>query len=286
MFSYANNARTNITDSPLTYVATEVNVTNASVFPSTYPYRLTIWESITYADPSDDPNMEIVEVTGAVGNTLTIDRGKEGTSAVQHVAAASVMLGVTAGTFEDVTHGLKSTIDGKLPLAHADDADAHHPEVHTISSHDTTVTGTELNDIKSKLDGIEVGATADQTAMDIVTLINASAEVVADANIASTLARDADVDNTVATHASNATAHHDNSNDPTSDQKAAMDEANNPSALNPFVTSNDVDGIDIDLTSDGLREKLMVEDDDFIVIESTRNGGERMKIRVGNIIRR
>jgi len=49
-----------------------------------------------------------------------------------------------------------------------------------------------------------------------------------------------EIDGDVSTHANNATAHHDNSNDPTSLQKAGLDAANSPDAANAFATINDV----------------------------------------------
>jgi len=44
----------------------------------------------------------------------------------------------------------------------------------------------------------------------------------------------------VSSHAGDADAHHDNSNDPTSDQKAAMAGAASPSGANVFATMNDL----------------------------------------------
>lgn len=61
-----------------------------SLLPDTTkgPYNLVWWEGETYPDPTDDPNKEIVRVTNRTGDTLTIIRGQEGTSAATHSTAS------------------------------------------------------------------------------------------------------------------------------------------------------------------------------------------------------
>ena len=54
---------------------------HGSRLPSTFPYPLAYWNSTDYADPSDDPNREIVTVTNRTGDTLTVTRAAEGTTA-------------------------------------------------------------------------------------------------------------------------------------------------------------------------------------------------------------
>lgn len=54
---------------------------HGSRLPSTFPYPLTWWEASTYSDPSDDPNRELVQVTSRAGDTLTVVRAHEGTTA-------------------------------------------------------------------------------------------------------------------------------------------------------------------------------------------------------------
>ncbi len=55
--------------------------------PATFSYNLVWWDSTTYADPADDPNVEIVRVTNRVTDTLTVVRAQEGTSAtVKNIA--------------------------------------------------------------------------------------------------------------------------------------------------------------------------------------------------------
>ena len=64
--------------------ATTITVNAASKFPPLFNYMLTIWEDASYATPAADPNMEIVLVTGATANVLTVTRAQQGTSAVAH----------------------------------------------------------------------------------------------------------------------------------------------------------------------------------------------------------
>jgi hypothetical protein len=49
--------------------------------PATANYNLTWWDATTYPSPEDDPNVEIVRVTGKSTDTLTVTRAQEGTSA-------------------------------------------------------------------------------------------------------------------------------------------------------------------------------------------------------------
>jgi len=80
--------------------------------PADGEYNLTWWND-TFADhPSDDDNVEIVRVTGVdTGNdTITVQRGREDTTAVAHdnsQAQYRMVLSATAGLFdqfEDVTN--------------------------------------------------------------------------------------------------------------------------------------------------------------------------------------
>ena len=138
-FVVKNNAESLVADNPLASGATTLNVTSGEGdnFPSTFPYRLTIWDDENYADPTDDSGMEIVECTGRSGDALTIVRAKEGTSDVEHANGERVAMLITAGLFDDSVHG-----------------------------------------IITKLDGIEDGATADQTGAEIRTAYQGAISVV------------------------------------------------------------------------------------------------------------
>lgn len=70
-------------------------------------YNLPWWDSTNYNDPADDPNFEIVRVTGpaGTGDTKTIVRAQEGTAATNKNnadATYKMHLGVTAKTITDL----------------------------------------------------------------------------------------------------------------------------------------------------------------------------------------
>ena len=63
------------------------------------PFNVVWWNSTTYSDPSDDPNVEICRVTVIATDTLTITRAQEGTSASTKNTGGSVykmIAGLTA----------------------------------------------------------------------------------------------------------------------------------------------------------------------------------------------
>jgi hypothetical protein len=75
-----------------------------SLLPSP-SFNMTWWNSTDYPDPSNDPNAEIVRVTVVSGNTLTITRAQEGTSASTKNTAGKtyqIMLGITAKMITDI----------------------------------------------------------------------------------------------------------------------------------------------------------------------------------------
>lgn len=65
-------------------------------------FRIVIWLSSTYSDPSDDPNVEIVtaEYSGTP-NIYDITRAQEDTADATHAAGSKVSLNYTAGVSED-----------------------------------------------------------------------------------------------------------------------------------------------------------------------------------------
>lgn len=67
-------------------------------------YNLVWWNSTDYANPADDPNAEIVRVTGRSTDTLTVVRAQDGTSASAKNTSGKtykVMLAMTKSSFED-----------------------------------------------------------------------------------------------------------------------------------------------------------------------------------------
>ncbi len=73
-------------------------------------FNATYWNSTDFPDPSNDPNVEIVRVTAVSGNTLTITRAQEGTTATTKNTAGKtyqLMLGITAKMIADIGANLQ-----------------------------------------------------------------------------------------------------------------------------------------------------------------------------------
>src|SRR5690625_1346023 len=93
-----NNAETRLAD-PVGESDTSIVVEDASVLPEV-PYRLSIGD-------------EIVEVTVADGNTLTVDRAVEGTKAFSHGEGVTVENRFTAGMYEGIFESMPSGDDSE-----------------------------------------------------------------------------------------------------------------------------------------------------------------------------
>jgi len=90
---------------------------HGSRLPSTFPYPLTWWDATTYSDPADDPNKEIVIVTGRTGDTLTVTRAGEGTSASTKNTGSKtykMVLSITKAMWDGL--GIFTTGDVKMTL--------------------------------------------------------------------------------------------------------------------------------------------------------------------------
>lgn len=88
-------------------------VTDASDFPSTGDFLITIWDKASFPNPCDDTNNEIIKVTGVVGNTFTIERGQEDTIGVSHTNGQAVEMLITAGTFEELENEINILSPGQ-----------------------------------------------------------------------------------------------------------------------------------------------------------------------------
>lgn len=75
-------------------------------------FNLVWWNSTDYADPSDDPNKEIVRCTVRTTDTLTITRAQEGTTATTKNTVSKtykMILAPTKKTIDDIVSGLFGT---------------------------------------------------------------------------------------------------------------------------------------------------------------------------------
>lgn len=86
----------------LAQTVTTMTVADASVFGANYPVYLQIYDAGSYPNPNDDPGLEIVRVTEADGNVLTVVRGQDGTSDTAHASGERVVLSVLAGGMNDL----------------------------------------------------------------------------------------------------------------------------------------------------------------------------------------
>lgn len=150
---FSNNASTTLS-AGVGDSATSITVADGSVFPaisgSDYVY-------LTLEVDSDPDLKEIVKCTARSGNTLTIVRAQDETSARTFSTADKCELRLTAAGLNDV----------------ATQADTDT----TYSVGDGGLTQNNFTDaLKTKLDGIEASATADQTAAEIRTLVESASD--------------------------------------------------------------------------------------------------------------
>ena len=69
------------------------------------PFNLIWYDATDYPNPANDPNVEIVRVTNITGDTITISRAQEGTSATAKNIAGktyNMVLGITAKMISDI----------------------------------------------------------------------------------------------------------------------------------------------------------------------------------------
>ena len=93
-----------------------------SIFPDPSidgAFNLVWWNSTDYGDPTDDPNKEIVRCTSLSGDTITIMRAQEGTTAsVKNLSGKiyKVALSITAKVFTDLQTDSQSRVDTGISI--------------------------------------------------------------------------------------------------------------------------------------------------------------------------
>lgn len=125
MFQFKNFAKSELA-SQLLIAGTSLSVQTGegARFPdtgSTNIFRGVIWGS-TYATPFDDSTREVVEAYRSSGDTFTIVRAQEGTSAKQWEIGDNFMLTATAATLEDLRAN-NSIISNETPSGDLDGVD-------------------------------------------------------------------------------------------------------------------------------------------------------------------
>lgn len=81
----------------------------------TAPFNAVWWNSSDYADPADDPNVEIVRVTNISTDTLTVTRAQESTTATaKNVAGKTykIIAGATAKLISDIAAAIAAAGGG------------------------------------------------------------------------------------------------------------------------------------------------------------------------------
>ena len=154
-----NNAKSTLNGAVLAAAAT-ITVNDASGFPATGDFFVTVWDGATYFDPGDDAGggtgggMEVMLVTGVAGNVLTVTRAQLGTADVGHADTNDVRLLIVDALIEQITgaitaHDHSAAGDGAT-VSHGDLGDLHQ---------DVTTTGAP------QFARIGVGVAADATAV-------------------------------------------------------------------------------------------------------------------------
>lgn len=85
---------------------TTISVVDASLYPdpANGEYNLVLWDAGSYPRPDQDPDVEVVRVTGrdTTNDNLTVTRAQESTSDVSHPATSQLALTPTAKMFSDI----------------------------------------------------------------------------------------------------------------------------------------------------------------------------------------
>lgn len=102
----ANFVRTT-TDTVIDNSQTTLSVADASGFPDPNTegeYNIVVWAVESYPRPDQDPDVEIMRVTGrdTTNDNLTVTRGREDTVAVGHPSGSAVQVSATAKMFSDI----------------------------------------------------------------------------------------------------------------------------------------------------------------------------------------
>lgn len=100
------------------------------------PYNATWWDATTYADPADDPNVEIVRVTAKSGAQLTVTRAQEGTVATAKDTSGSAYKMVVAPTKKLIDDLQESQIDSGTAYGWITDAPYNAEGDGTTDDHD------------------------------------------------------------------------------------------------------------------------------------------------------
>ena len=153
-----SNLATTTLSSSITASATSIDVTDGSVFPALSA------GDFFYATLDTPPSAtEIVKVTALSGNTLTVVRAQDGTSATSHGSGDTIALRLVAAVLESLRDNAGSTYTAGSGLSLTGTTFSNTAPDQTVSltgSGSTTVSGTYPNFTISSTSGSGTGSTS------------------------------------------------------------------------------------------------------------------------------
>lgn len=145
---------------------TTMTLTDATGFPASGDFLVTIWDPVGHDEPADDENMEIVVCTSRTGNVLTIERGFGDTTGAAHNEDDRAGLYVNKAIIEQVTDFLDAGAYTALEV----DVDPQYPPDTIFGSYETvgirSVVAKTTGDgnLNYSISGVYGSATLDQLA--------------------------------------------------------------------------------------------------------------------------
>lgn len=180
-----------ITDSDLS-----LDVAAGALFPSSYPFHITI-------------DAEILSCTNRAADTLTVVRAQQGTVAAAHLAAVAVALNITAKSVSDLNAAVNTAEADIVTLQAA--PPAHAPSHENGGGDEIGVAGLSglLADDQHVLDAEALAAAVQAGAITNAVTKAPTHDAVYDVKVTADAAQTAsEVDADITTHAGIATAHH------------------------------------------------------------------------------
>lgn len=140
---FANNASSTLASS-ISDTDTSLTLADASAFPSLTGDE---WFPLTVVNGSGD--MEIMRVTARSGDTLTIERGQEGTTAVAFTSGSKCELRITAAALADLAPVGGGGGAGKYTTTIGNDVDEEFTITHNLGTKDVIVQFRPINPVNS-----------------------------------------------------------------------------------------------------------------------------------------
>lgn len=183
-YYFSNTAAATTLSGAINAIDTAVTVASVAGLPTSYPYSVVL--------DYGESNAEVVTVTNAAGNTLTVTRGEDGTAAVSHASAAVVRHAAVARDFRNpsvhvdatsAAHGVAGSLVGTTDVQTLTNKTLTSPTINSATIGNTnslTVKDTNLivqddgdttKQLKLQASGITTGTTRTLTAPDADTTI-------------------------------------------------------------------------------------------------------------------